>query len=262
MSAAPAASGTATRLEKAAIDNGFDRELGPIGEWLAYGSTHAPLDVWLMADTAGHLMVALSRADVAHALAEHGSVMSAPLPAGAAAARTVTDFPALNRLLRRAYQFARTLPHELLHEFEQKVVGMPRATEAERLVIQRVGQDVFRDGLLEYWEGRCAITGLAVPELLRASHIKPWADCETDAERLDVFNGLLLAAHIDAAFDAGFITFADDGSVIASSALGMAERALLGLQLPLKLQRVELAHRGYLSFHRKNVFRAQNVSGS
>ena len=52
------------------------------------------------------------------------------------------------------------------------------------------------------------MTGLDVPELLRASHIKPWADCGTDAERLDVFNGLLLAPHLDAAFDAGFITIA------------------------------------------------------
>jgi len=62
--------------------------------------------------------------------------------------------------------------------------------------------------LLDLWEGRCAVTGLAVPELLRASHIKPWADCETDAERLDVYNGFLLAPHLDAAFDLGFITVA------------------------------------------------------
>lgn len=59
--------------------------------------------------------------------------------------------------------------------------------------MQRVGQDIFRQGLMECWESRCAITGLAIPELLRASHIKPWADCATDAERLDVYNGLLLA---------------------------------------------------------------------
>jgi putative restriction endonuclease len=60
---------------------------------------------------------------------------------------------------------------------------------------------------MEYWGGRCPITGLEQPELLRASHIKPWADCATDAERLDVFNGLLLGAHIDAAFDSALISF-------------------------------------------------------
>ena len=63
------------------------------------------------------------------------------------------------------------------------------------------------------------ITGLGAPELLRASHIKPRADCDTDAERLDVFNGLLLAPHLDAVFDSGFITIAEDGTVLLSNAL-------------------------------------------
>jgi putative restriction endonuclease len=52
--------------------------------------------------------------------------------------------------------------------FEKETAALPKATEAERLVVQRVGQDVFRRGLLDYWEGRCAITGLAVPELSTA----------------------------------------------------------------------------------------------
>lgn len=47
--------------------------------------------------------------------------------------------------------------------------------------IPALHQDVFREGLLEYCDGRCAISGLSVPELLRASHIKPWAHCATDA---------------------------------------------------------------------------------
>jgi hypothetical protein len=62
---------------------------------------------------------------------------------------------------------------------------------------------------MDYWGGRRAITGCAEPLLLRGSHIKPWTQCETDAERLDVYNGLLLAAHLDAAFDAGLIDFDD-----------------------------------------------------
>jgi predicted restriction endonuclease len=50
--------------------------------------------------------------------------------------------------------------------------------------------------------------------LLRASHIKPWADCETDAELLDVYNGLLLAAHLDAAFDSSLISFNEKGQIL------------------------------------------------
>jgi putative restriction endonuclease len=72
------------------------------------------------------------------------------------------------------------------HTFEKQTAALPRATEVERLVVQRVGQDLFRNGLLDYWEGRCAITRLAVPQLLRASHIRPWADCTAEADWLDV----------------------------------------------------------------------------
>lgn len=249
------ASGTATRLEKAATDNGFDLVREPVAEWLPAGSSHAPLDVWLTVDGAGHPVAALSRADVAAALAEMGTPTSVPLPSGAKVAREVPDVGALHRLLRRAYQLARTLPTALLEEFEQKTAGMPRATEAERLVVQRVGQEVFRAGLMEYWEGRCAITGLAVPELLRASHIKPWADCEKDEERLDVFNGLLLAPHLDAAFDKGFITVADDGRVALSSALDAESRRLLGLDRGAAVRHVEPQHQSYLEWHRARVFR-------
>ncbi|MBA4160154.1 MAG: hypothetical protein H0X65_22235, partial [Gemmatimonadetes bacterium] len=52
----------------------------------------------------------------------------------------------------------------------------------EAIVRQRVGQDLFREPLLEHWERRCAVTGLDMPELIRASHAKPWKDA-TDAER-------------------------------------------------------------------------------
>ena len=83
-----------------------------------------------------------------------------------------------------------------------KTASLPRTTEAERLVIQRIGQDIFRDALMDYWGGRCPLTGITEPALLRASHIVPWADCD-DAQRLDVHNGLLLSALWDAAFDRG-----------------------------------------------------------
>src|ERR1039458_5220747 len=80
---------------------------------------------------------------------------------------------------------------------------------ARRWIIQRIGQDIFRDALMDYWNGHCPMTGITEPELLRASHIVPWADC-TDAQRLDVYNGLLLSALWDAAFDRGLISFTDD----------------------------------------------------
>jgi len=244
---------TLTLLEKLAVDNGFDRELPREGEWLAFASTRCPLRIWLSTSGEELFLVALSQGNVAMAL-DTGTAATSSLPAGAVAARAVTSLSALHRLVRRAFQLSKTLPHELLHTFEKQTATLPRSTEAERVVVQRVGQDIFRAGLLEYWEGRCAVTGLVVPELLRASHIKPWADCAGDAERLDVFNGLLLAPHLDAAFDCGFITVADDGAVVVSDRLGETARHILGLASPQFVTALAPGHRAYLPWHRERVF--------
>jgi putative restriction endonuclease len=253
----PLTPATATRLEKAAVDNGFDQALPRQGDWLGFASTQAPLRLWLSAAGDALFVAALSQFHVARALGEYGAPAVAPLPPGAATALAVNDIPALHRLVRRAFQLSKSLPDELLHRYERQVATLPRATEAERLVIQRVGQDIFRAGLIEYWEGRCAITGLAIVPLLRASHIKPWADCATDAERLDVFNGLLLAPHLDAAFDLGFITVNDDGTVEVSQSLSSDDRRLLALNAPLRVARLDDGHRRYLPRHREVVFRAR-----
>ncbi|MDP2316550.1 MAG: HNH endonuclease [Pseudomonadota bacterium] len=251
--------GGRTRIAKAAADTGFDLDLAPAGEWIGFASSHAPLRVWLT--MSGDLfVVALSQANVWRALREHDAPLLNQLPSGACGARGAASFVALHRLLRRAFLLSRTLPDELWKVFEARTASLPRATEAERLVVQRVGQDVFRGGLLDYWEGRCAITGLAVPELLRASHIKPWAACELDAERLDVFNGFLLAAHLDAAFDAGFVTVDDDGGVVVSAALDAEAQALLGLDRPARIRGLAEAHRRYLGWHRGRVFKGDTLA--
>jgi hypothetical protein len=246
-----------SRLEKAATDNGFDQVFEPEGEWLVVTSTQCPLRVWLGAFGDAVFLAAFSQQNVARALGEYGTPMVAPMPKGAAAGRTVPDVPALHRLLRRAFQLSKALPNELLRTFEKQVAALPKTTEAERLVVQRVGQNLFRDGLLDLWEGRCAVTGLAVPALLRASHIKPWADCGTDAERLDIYNGILLAPHLDAAFDRGFITVQDDGTIVVSDALDVDARAVLGLDQRLRVRGLTDGHRGYLPWHRQRVFNAQ-----
>jgi hypothetical protein len=251
----------ASRLDKAAVDNGFDQELprrlrdAEQIDWLGYASTQCPLRIWLGSFGDSVFLATFSQQNVARALGQYGTPMAGPLPKGAIGGRTVTDIPALHRLLRRAFQLSKTLPDELLHIFEKQTAALPTTTEAERLVVQRVGQDIFRRGLLEYWEGRCAITDLDVPELLRASHIKPWAECPNDAERLDVWNGLLLAPHLDAAFDGGFITIADDGAVVVSGALNVEARRTLGLDCPLGVRALHEGHRGYLPWHRERVFR-------
>lgn len=170
------------------------------------------------------------------------------------------DIDALAALLRRAAELSLALPDQAAHTFRERAATElgrleDRGTEVERLVRQRVGQDVFRGALLEYWGGACAVTGLALPDVLRASHAKPWADCTSDEERLDVFNGLLLVAHLDALFDRGLITFNASGDMVIATHLAADHRALLHLSVALPLRWVAPEHLPFLQWHRENVFR-------
>ena len=253
---------TITRLEKAATDNGFDLDVEPTADWLSFGSTQTSMRIWLTAIAESRFFAAMSRADVLDGLSGLGVAFTNPVPSGAAGALSVSDVATLHRLLRRAFQLSRTLPDALLRVFQDETVNLPRATEAERSVVQRVGQDIFRRGLLEYWDGRCAITGLAVPELLRASHIKPWADVPHATRSGSTSStAFLLAPHLDAAFDAGFITIAEDGTVLVSSMLPLDARSVLGLDRFRKVRGLHRAHQRYLPSHRAKIFRtdAENV---
>ena len=240
----------ATECQKATWQNGYRRKLEQNDGWARWGSTTAKGSAFLAA--AGphgpwHLAV-----DHAGVVAELGLTPSA-LPGPGLARYSFSTLTKLYDALSRVYALAVALPDGPLEAFVSAVAGLPRNTEAERLVVQRVGQDIFRDRLLAYWGSRCPLTGITEPALLRASHIKPWADCETDAERLNVHNGLLLSALWDAAFDKGLVTFNDDGSPVLSRRLEPATCVFLNhgviARLPLTDQ-----HRLWLSWHRERLF--------
>ena len=72
-----------------------------------------------------------------------------------------------------------------------------------------------------------------------------------------MFNGFLLSANLDAAFDAGLITVADDGIVVVSEVLDAEARALLGLDGSVRVRGIAEGHRRYLEWHRGKVFRRQ-----
>ena len=130
---------------------------------------------------------------------------------------------------------------------------LKKGTTAEALVNARVGQGRFRTEVLRLWGNRCCVTGIATIEAIRASHIKPWRN-STDEERLDPQNGLPLAGTLDGLFDAGLITFAPDGTLIASRRFSDEERLLLGI-VKARLRRVpEGRTAGYLTYHRQEIF--------
>jgi len=124
------------------------------------------------------------------------------------------------------------------------------ATEREALVKARRGQGKFRSDLIEFWKG-CALSGCAVTEVLRASHIQPWK-LSDNAERLDSHNGLLLAATFDALFDRGLISFDRNGVILISETLTSEERERLSLRDDLCLLKTPSQKQSkYLAGHRR-----------
>ncbi len=238
-----------TRVEKAAADCGFELPPETMGETLVLRSTRFPESVTVRF---------LGAEDF-----ELAAPTSMMLPANATGkVLPVQGFDALYDALLKAAATARTMPDRVAERFGQVTANLPRSTEAERLVVQRVGQDMFRGALLDYWQGRCCVTGLDVPELLRASHIKPWAMCGRDAERLDVFNGLLLSPTLDALFDGGWITVSAAGSILISTALSSTALAVLGFPTDGQIRGLLSRHQQYLEFHRQRVFRAASGARS
>jgi hypothetical protein len=117
------------------------------------------------------------------------------------------------------------------------------------LIEARLGQGKFRDGLLRLWNGACSVTGCDMPEILIASHIKPWKE-SSNRERLDPDNGLLLAATIDKLFDKYLISFEDSGEMLISSRISDVQRGMLGLPSRLRsMPSPKQCH--YLAQHRE-----------
>jgi hypothetical protein len=128
-------------------------------------------------------------------------------------------------------------------------------TEKEALIRARRGQGKFRINVSQV-EKRCRLTGITNPRLLVASHIKPWRRCETNAERLDGHNGLLLTPDADHLFDKGLISFGNDGVVLISNSISSNELDRLGFG-NIRTSNVgtfSTQQCQYLEFHRTCVF--------
>lgn len=100
---------------------------------------------------------------------------------------------------------------ELLKHFDITKEGEDKVSMAK----VRNGQTYYRKMIITLYDGKCCVTGLDIPKLLRASHIVGWAE---DAEnRMNPENGLCLSGTYDIAFDQHLISFDEDYRMIVGS---------------------------------------------
>ena len=102
-------------------------------------------------------------------------------------------------------------------------------TEREAIIKARVGQGLYRRLLLEKYVDGCIITHVKIPEILIASHIKPWSVSD-NVERISESNGFILSATYDRLFDQGLISFQNDGKILISSMISNDNATCLRLE--------------------------------
>lgn len=130
--------------------------------------------------------------------------------------------PESEELLHDLFTSDATTEVDFLERDRVRLVPSARAlptgpTEKLSTVRLRRGQQFFRQSVLNAYGVRCCITGISVPRLLIASHIRPWSDFPDD--RLNPCNGLYLSNLHDAAFDSGLITLDSDRRLVLSKRL-------------------------------------------
>lgn len=240
-----------SELREAAYYHGYRGEAGEADGWLYFRNQEGvPGEIALAigpADDGSPWFLAIDHPGV---IAEFKAASAGPPPGRFQAAYAFATRAQLHEGLNRVFHLARSVPDYPLKAFLEET-GHLGETEGERLLRQRRGQDRFRAALLDYWQFRCPLSGVAEPRLLRASHIVPWALCESDAQRLDVHNGLLLAAHLDAAFDSGLASFDDSGALLLKDELGSAEIELLDAS-GQRIASLTDTHRRNLAWHRRH----------
>lgn len=237
-------------VSKALTDSGYDLISLQDGDWFAAGISGSPAKV-LVQVLGDAVLLALPEAGIAARIGLEISDYAPPIGMASVG---------LARGASQIYEALRVLHALLVHpvavlsaQVEARLAAIPE-TERTREVRQRIGQDVFREALMDLWDGRCAVTGLTLPpQLLRASHAKPWAKAN-HSERLDPFNGLLLSIHFDAMFDAGLIAFSDEGLLLCSQHLDEGVRRHFSISDGQRLRTHSPGHVPYLAWHREHLF--------
>jgi putative restriction endonuclease len=120
------------------------------------------------------------------------------------------------------------------------------------LLKARHGQGVFRTNV-ELGEHSCRVTGVLDRRHLRATHIKPWSECD-DAEKLDGSNGLLMSPHLAHLFERGYISFSDDGDLLVSQELNPVVLDSWHITLPLNVGEFRPEQCYFLDYHRREIF--------
>lgn len=170
--------------------------------------------------------------------------------------------PSYNPVLAHQIQF-KTISDDVRHDDIDVMIlqdtlnnNSGAGTDIEKIVKTRVSQGAFRR-LLLLEHHHCSLCNIATTSVLRASHIKEWAESSRE-ERIDANNGLLLCANHDALFDRHLISFEPNtGNICISSSIDSEQRNALNIS---DTARITMSDRmkAYMQVHYKKFIEKNN----
>jgi len=164
-----------------------------------------------------------------------------------------TSKPEAFRFLEEYEAMDRENNKEIIREIEDMHdIDMLPGEERKAVIKVRVNQGEFRKALMNKYN-HCCLCSVSNPELLTASHIKPWAN-STKEEKTNPNNGLLLCPNHDRLFDKGFISFDERGKVLISQELSEVDRTFMNVN-PNTMLVMNDAMKSFMTYHRNNVFK-------
>ena len=120
-----------------------------------------------------------------------------------------------------AYESERLIAKLLNKPIEEtasiSVQNLPQGKEREVIIRQRVNQSFFRAAVINSYNSKCCISGVAEPELVEACHIVDWS--EDEVNRTNPRNGLCLNPFFHKAYDKFFISITPDYEIKISDRL-------------------------------------------
>lgn len=134
----------------------------------------------------------------------------------------VNDWEALALESERILAEKQHISFEEKVEIDEQKWQSKSGRDVIRSVKVRAGQNFFREIVLNNFDSKCAISGINVPAMLRASHIVPWS--KDEKVRVNPENGLCLSALYDVAFDQGFIGLDTSYKIVLADKLKKQKR--------------------------------------
>lgn len=134
---------------------------------------------------------------------------------------------------------------------------LPKRGIPENRSISENLQSFYKDILVQEFKHRCPLCDIDIPNMLIASHIKPFRDCGHTIESTDNNNGILLCKNHDFLFDQGYISFDTEGKIMICKQINPRKYTSFNINSNLQLEKALLTKRRlqFLEYHRSTYYK-------